>query len=132
MPPILNAKRPTNLKGTAKQFLHYLGKHKILLFIVAILVTLSALGNLLGTYMFRYVIGVAENPETYAKLWQYILIEVAIYLVGALSTLGYTQIMVYLAQKVIYEICSYLYFKLVIINIMYNLLYHYLRLCYLC
>ena len=104
MPPILNAKRPTNLKGTAKQFLHYLGKHKILLFIVAILVTLSALGNLLGTYMFRYVIGVAENPETYAKLWQYILIEVAIYLVGALSTLGYTQIMVYLAQKVIYEL----------------------------
>ncbi len=104
MPPILNAKRPTNLKGTAKQFLHYLGKHKILLFIVAILVTLSALGNLLGTYMFRYVIGVAENPTTYARLWQYILIEVAIYLVGALSTLGYTQIMVYLAQKVIYEL----------------------------
>ncbi len=104
MPPILNSKRPTNLKGTAKQFLHYLGNHKILLLIVAILVTISAMANLIGTYMFRYVIRIAEDVNQYPNLWKFILIEVAIYLSGALSTLGYTQIMVYLAQKVIYEL----------------------------
>ena len=104
MPPILNSKRPTNLKGTAKQFLHYLGNHKILLLIVAILVTISAMANLIGTYMFRYVIRIAEDVNQYPNLWKFILIEIAIYLSGALSTLGYTQIMVYLAQKVIYEL----------------------------
>lgn len=104
MPPIVNSKRPKNLKGTAKQFLHYLGAHKILLLVVAILVTISALGNLIGTYMFRYIISMAEDAEAFKNLWQFILIEVGIYAAGALSTLGYTQIMVYLAQKVVYEL----------------------------
>ncbi len=106
MPPILGSKRPKNLKRTAKQFLHYLGRHKILLFVVAILVTISALANLLGTYMFKPIIDEFASPESdnFKNLWQGILLEACIYLCGALTTLGYTQIMVYLAQKVIFEL----------------------------
>lgn len=106
MPPILGSKRPKNLKRTAKQFLHYLGRHKILLFVVAILVTISALANLLGTYMFKPIIDEFASPESdnFKNLWQGILLEACIYLCGALATLGYTQIMVYLAQKVIFEL----------------------------
>lgn len=106
MPPILQSKRPTNLKGTLKKFLKYLGKHKFLLLIVAILVTLSALANLLGTFMFQPIIDEFADPNSnkFHILWQGILLEASIYFVGALSTLGYTQIMIYLAQKVIYEL----------------------------
>ena len=106
MPPILQSKRPKDLKDTLKKFLHYLGKHKILLLIIAILVTLSALANLLGTYMFQPIIDNFADPNSdkFKNLWQAIILEASIYFVGALSTLGYTQIMIYLAQKVIYEL----------------------------
>ena len=33
-----------------------MGRHKLLLLLVAVLVTISALGNLLGTYMIRPVV----------------------------------------------------------------------------
>ncbi len=103
MPPVLSSKRPNNLKGTIKQFLYYLGKHKFLLLLVALLVTISAAANLGGTYMINIIIDQYVD-EKYDKLWQIILVEGGIYLSGALATLGYTQIMVYLAQKVIYEL----------------------------
>ena len=64
MPPILQSKRPKDLKDTLKKFLHYLGKHKILLLIIAILVTLSALANLLGTYMFQPIIDNFADPNS--------------------------------------------------------------------
>ena len=51
-----NGKRPKNLKFTIRSLLSYMGRHKILLFIVAVLVTVSALANLLGTYMIRPVV----------------------------------------------------------------------------
>ena len=114
MPPILQSKRPKDLKDTLKKFLHYLGKHKILLLIIAILVTLSALANLLGTYMFQPIIDNFADPNSdkFENLWQAIILEASIYIVGALSTLGYTQIMIYLAQKVIYELRKDMFAKM--------------------
>ena len=96
-------KRPDNLKKTVKQLLSYMGKHKLLLLIVAILVTTSGLANLLGTYMLGPIIDDYAEGTKYNSLWQAILIEVSIYGVGVLSTLGYTQTMIYLAQKIIFE-----------------------------
>ena len=114
MPPILQSKRPKDLKDTLKKFLHYLGKHKISLLIIAILVTLSALANLLGTYMFQPIIDNFADPNSdkFENLWQAIILEASIYIVGALSTLGYTQIMIYLAQKVIYELRKDMFAKM--------------------
>ncbi len=96
-------KRPDNLKKTVKQLLSYMGKHKLLLLIVTILVTTSGLANLLGTYMLGPIIDDYAEGTKYNFLWQAILIEVSIYGVGVLSTLGYTQTMIYLAQKIIFE-----------------------------
>ncbi len=96
-------KRPDNLKKTVKQLLSYMGKHKLLLLVVAILVTTSGLANLLGTYMLGPIIDDYAEGTKYNSLWQAILLEVSIYGVGVLSTLGYTQTMIYLAQKIIFE-----------------------------
>ena len=52
----LSAKKPKNLRYTLRTLLSYLGRHKLLLLAVAVLVTISALANLLGTYMIRPVV----------------------------------------------------------------------------
>ena len=47
----LSAKKPKDLGHTLRTLLSYLGRHKLLFLAVAVLVALSALANLLGTYM---------------------------------------------------------------------------------
>ena len=49
----ITGKKPKNLKFTVESLLEYMGRHKILLFFVAVLVTISALANLIGTSMIR-------------------------------------------------------------------------------
>ena len=51
-----SGKKPKNLKHTLRVFLSYLGRHKKMLAVVAVLVTISAGANLLGTYMIRPVV----------------------------------------------------------------------------
>lgn len=103
MPPVTSIKRPNDLKRTIKRLLSYMGKHKFLMLVVAILVTLSAAANLLGTYMLQPIIDTYTKDPEYSKLWLVIGIDIGIYCVGVLSTLGYSQIMVRLAQKIIFE-----------------------------
>ncbi len=105
-------KRPDNLKKTLKRFLSYIGKHKITLLLVGVLVVLSSSANLLGTYMFQPIIDKYTTPEYFHDLWKMILLEISIYSVGFLSTLGYTQIMCRFAQKVIYEMSRDMFDKM--------------------
>ena len=44
-----SGKKPKNLKHTLRVFLSYLGRHKKMLAVVAVLVTISAGANLLAT-----------------------------------------------------------------------------------
>ncbi len=103
MPPVVSVKRPKDLKNTVKRLLRYMGKHKVLVFVVAVLVTISAAANLLGTYMFKPIIDTYTQDPAFERLWEALALEIGIYGIGVLSTLGYTQIMVRLAQKIIYE-----------------------------
>ena len=49
-------KRPENFWKTLRTLLHYMGNHRFLLLAVAVLVSLSALANLLGTYMLKPIV----------------------------------------------------------------------------
>ena len=99
-----SGKRPKNLKKTLLSLGSYLGRHKLMLLAVAILVTLSAVANLLGTYMIKPVVNRFIAMDNGSRLIVGVLITAGIYLVGALSALGYTQTMVRAAQKVIFDI----------------------------
>ena len=48
--------KPQNITQTIRKLMHYMGNHALLFVLVGILVALSALGNLLGTYMIRPVV----------------------------------------------------------------------------
>ena len=99
----LSAKKPKNLAYTLRTLLSYMGRHKYLLLAVAVLVTISALANLLGTYMIRPVVNnlASGGRET---LLRGVAITACIYLSGALASFGYTQTMVKAAQKVLFDI----------------------------
>ena len=68
------------------------------------LVTISAVANLLGTFMIKPVVNTFIAQDGGSKLIVGVLITAAIYFSGALSALGYTQTMVNVAQKIIYDI----------------------------
>ena len=101
---VTGGKRPQNLRRTLGQFSAYLGRHRIMIGLVALLAAISALAALFGTYMIRPVVnGLLENgSKTY--LAGAVGLTACIYIIGALSTLGYTQLMVRAAQKVLQEI----------------------------
>ena len=97
-------KRPQNLRHTLRRFMDYLGRHKIMLGVVGLLAAVSALAALLGTYMIRPIVnGVLENGSA-AYLAGVVALTAGIYIIGALSTLGYTQLMVRAAQKILQDI----------------------------
>ncbi|HIU30870.1 MAG TPA: ABC transporter ATP-binding protein [Candidatus Caccousia avistercoris] len=99
----LSAKKPKDLGYTVRTLLSYMGRHKFLLLAVALLVTVSALANLLGTYMIRPVVNSLQEGGT-AALAAGVAATAAIYAVGAACAYGYTQVMVRAAQKVLFDI----------------------------
>ncbi len=99
----ISGKKPKNFGFTLKTLLSYMGRHRFLFLAVAVLVTISALGNLLGTYMIRPVVNSVGAGDVQA-LVRGVALTVAIYGVGVLAAFGYTQTMVYAAQKVLYDI----------------------------
>ena len=98
-----NNKRPENLKQTLRVFLSYLGRHKKMLLVVAVLVSISAIANLLGTYMIRPIVNNLVDGKV-STLVRGVAVAALIFGLGALSAWGYSQTMVKVAQRVIYDI----------------------------
>ena len=99
----LSAKRPKDLRFTVSELLGYMGRHRFLLFTEAALVTVSACANLLGTYMIRPVVNSLAGADVSA-LVRGVAATAIIYGAGVLSAFGYTQTMVNMAQKVLFDI----------------------------
>lgn len=98
-----NVKRPENMQHTLRIFVSYLGRHKFMLLIVSILVTVSALANLLGTYIIRPVVNNLANGDLHS-LAIGVLVAAGIFAIGALAAWGYSQTMVKAAQQVVFDI----------------------------
>ena len=112
MARVYSGKRPQNLKRTLGAVSRYLGRHRALIALVAVLAALSASANLLGTYMIRPIVNQVVARGSVSGLMAGVGITAAIYAVGVLSTLGYTQIMVRAAQKILLDIRRDLYHRL--------------------
>lgn len=107
----MNFKRPKDLKRTVSKLLAYIGNHKFSMFLVAVLVILSAGVNLAGTYMLKPTINSFILTKDILGLMKMVAIMGGIYLAGVCCTLGYTQLMVKMAQQIVKEIRSDLFSK---------------------
>ena len=95
--------KPKNLLGTLRELMAYMGRHKLLFLAVAVLVSMSAIANLVGTYMIRPVVD-ALAAGSFDTFVGYVVLTAVIYASGVLAAVGYTQLMVHAAQKVLVDI----------------------------
>lgn len=98
-----NASRPRNRRSVFRRLLNYMGNHRLTFFAVGLLVTVSGLANLVGTYMIRPIVNTAGEGNTNGVIRLLVIMGV-IYLTGVLSAWGYTQLMAKGAQQVVKEI----------------------------
>ena len=102
-------KRPKNTKKTLLQMFSYLGRHKKIMAAIAVLVAVSALANIYGTYLLKPVINTYVLQKDVPGLIRMILFMGVMYAVGALACYGYNQLMVRTSQTVVKEIRSDLF-----------------------
>ena len=104
MPRIVSARKPKNLKYTAKRLFSYMGHHRISFIAVALFVFISVICNLAGTYMIQPVIDGLVEDGTIGMLVKGVMITAVIYIAGVLAAFLYTQIMARASQDVVYDI----------------------------
>ena len=97
-------KRPKNTKKALAELFRYMGYHKWLLLVVAVLVFISTGANVAGTYLLKPVINQFILPGDIRGLICALTGMGIMYLCGALSTFGYNRLMVKTSQKVVADI----------------------------
>ena len=95
--------RPANPLATLRTLLSYMSHARWMLLLVAVLVTVSALANLFGTYMIKPVVNAVGRGD-FASFSSGVALTAVIYLLGVASAAGYTQTMVRAAQRVVFDI----------------------------
>ena len=97
-------KRPKNTLKALRQLFRYMGYHKWLLLVVAVLVLISTGASVAGTYLLKPVINDFILPGDVKGLILALAGMGIMYLCGALSTFGYNRLMVKTSQKVVGDI----------------------------
>ncbi len=115
MPP----SKPQNTKATIKRILSYLTEKKLLLFIVAIGILFSASVNIIGTSLLKKVIDDYLTPlvknynnQLMTEFLKVLLIMLVIYVLGAISTLLYSRLMLRLSTRTLYRIRTEMFEKM--------------------
>ncbi|WAJ24081.1 ABC transporter ATP-binding protein [Lacrimispora xylanolytica] len=103
MKPVGRAK-PKDAKKALIHLLAYIGHHKRSMAVIAVLVCISAVSSIAGTYLLKPVINDYIVPGDIPGLIRMIAFMGLIYLFGATSCLLYNRMMVRVSQRVVGEI----------------------------
>lgn len=104
MAKYIGYKKPRNTKRTLLRLISYMGRYKFSMFVVGILVIVSSLASVFGTYMLKPIINQYIIPKDIPGLVKALLFIGILYAVGASATLGYNRLMVKTSQKIVKEI----------------------------
>ena len=104
MAKYIGYKKPRNTKRTLLRLISYMGRHKFSMFVVGLLVIVSSLASVFGTYMLKPIINQYIIPKDIPGLVKALLFMGILYAVGATATLGYNRLMVKTSQKIVKEI----------------------------
>ncbi|WP_373267066.1 ABC transporter ATP-binding protein [Hungatella hathewayi] len=104
MAKYIGYKKPRNTKRTLLRLISYMGRYKFSMFVVGILVIVSSLASVFGTYMLKPIINQYIIPKDIPGLVKALVFMGILYAVGASATLGYNRLMVKTSQKIVKEI----------------------------
>lgn len=96
--------KPKDVGKTLKHFLKYIRHHQLSVCIITILVCISALSGIIGTYLLKPIINEYILPGDIKGLIRMILLMGLIYVAGASACLIYNKMMVHVSQQIVSEI----------------------------
>lgn len=104
-------KRPKDTKKTFQKLMRYVGGHRTAMTLITLMVIISSVANVMGTYLLKPVINHYIIPKDIPGLLRAVCLMGLMYLCGALATFGYNQLMVHTSQKIVSEIRRDLFTK---------------------
>ena len=104
--------KPKNMKKTLGTLLRYLGKYKVFLAIVLVLVVFNSFAMVAGSYFLKPLVNNYILPGDFAGLAKMLMVLGSIFLAGALSAYGYARLMVHVSQNTIRDIRRDLFNKM--------------------
>lgn len=93
--------KPKNARKTLGKLLHYLGRYKILLILVAVCLVISAACSVGGSYLLKPIINDYILPGDFPGLAKMLVVMGGVYGVGALMSFAYARIMVHVSQETV-------------------------------
>ena len=96
--------RPKNLKKSVGRLLQYVGKYRILLALVVVLLILNTVCTVIGAYLLKPIVDDFIIPADFAGLLRALVFMGMVYAGASLCSFGYARIMVHISQKTVYAI----------------------------
>jgi ATP-binding cassette subfamily B multidrug efflux pump len=112
MPRPMHHEKPKDLRKTIRFLGQYLKKERFGLLLTTALVVISSGVNVFGTYLLKPAINDYILPGDIPGLIRMLVFMGVLYVVGVLSSYGYSQLMVKVAQKIILDIRNDLFRKI--------------------
>lgn len=104
--------KPKNMKKTLKTLMSYLGKYKLQLAIVMILIVVNSFAMIAGSYFLKPLVNNYILPGDFAGLAKMLVLLGTIFGLGAIAAYGYARLMVHVAQNTISNIRRDLFNKM--------------------
>ncbi len=111
--------KPKNMKKTIKNLLRYLGKYKLMLIAVVVLLIASTACTVMGSYLLKPIINDYIIPGNFTGLVRVLVLMGVLYAAAAACSFGYSRIMVHVSQKAVYAIRRDLFNKMQALPISY-------------
>ena len=105
-------RKPKDLRGTLSKLMRYLAHYKALLLLVLVLLVVSSVCTVAGSYMLKPLINDYILPGDFPGLARMLVLMAGIYVTGAVCSYGYARIMVRVSQTTVANIREDLFAKM--------------------
>lgn len=93
--------RPKDMKGTFKKLMHYVGRYKGSLVLVAVCLIVSSVASVATSYMLKPLLNNYIIPGDFPGLFRMLLLMGGLFVLSSLCSYAYARIMVHVAQHTV-------------------------------
>ena len=93
--------RPKDMKGTFKKLIHYVGRYKGSLVLVAVCLIVSSVASVATSYMLKPLLNNYIIPGDFPGLFRMLLLMGGLFALSSLCSYAYARIMVHVAQNTV-------------------------------